>query len=180
MFRHGLGTQARFNFTYSLTIFLMNNYVYKKTAYVQGGVKAQDAGEELERIQQFHGKVTPDIVVDEARPIDSPLHNVFEWDDEKAAENYRHSQARVLIRSIEVIKPEGNTEPVFIHVQTEKAYLPSQTVVQDFDLFDSAKRAAEKRLDEATYSLQQLKLMAKKKTKITKAIDLVQTAKEQL
>ena len=158
----------------------MNNYVYKKTAYVQGGVKAQDAGEELERIQQCHGKVTPDIVVDEARPTDSPLHNVFEWDDEKAAENYRHSQASVLIRSIEVVKPEGNTEPVFIHVQTEKAYLPSQAVVQDFNLFDSAKRAAEKRLDEATYSLQQLKLMAKKNTKITKAIDLVQTAKEQL
>ena len=174
--------QARFNFTYSFIIFLMHNYVYKKTAYVQGGVKAQDAGNELARIQNEHGNVTPALVVDESRPVEAPLHNVFEWDDEKAAEHYRHSQARTLIRSIEVIKPEGNTEPVFIHVKPEKAYLPAQMVVQNIDLFESAKKDAEKRLAEASHYLSQLKDIAKGRQKepVGNALDLVSNAQDQL
>ena len=55
--------QARFNFNYSFTIFLMTDYQYKKTAFVRGGVKAQTAGEELQRIQQEQGEITPPLVV---------------------------------------------------------------------------------------------------------------------
>ncbi len=156
------------------------NYVYKKTAFVRKGVKAQTAGEELQRINQEHGEITPPLVVDEARPDDSPIHEIFEWDDYVAAEHHREHQARKLIRSIEVVKPEGNTEPVFIHIHSEQAYLPTKTVVNDVELFAEAKRSAERRLDEASASLRQLKYIAKTKGKIEKAIDLVETAREQL
>ena len=71
----------------------MHNYVYKKTAFVQGGVKAQDAGEELARIHKRHGQLTPSLVVDESRSQKATLHRIFEWDDEIAAENFRHHQA---------------------------------------------------------------------------------------
>lgn len=41
-------------------------------------------------------------VVDAARPVTSPIHALFEWDDGKAAENYRLSQARRLIQIVMV------------------------------------------------------------------------------
>tara|TARA_R100000234_G_C4926714_1_gene146595 strand:+ start:144 stop:638 length:495 start_codon:yes stop_codon:yes gene_type:complete len=158
------------------------NYVYKKTAFVRRGVKAQTAGEELERISKEHGEVTPPLVVDEARPEESPIHEVFEWDDYVAAEHHREHQARQLIRSIEVVKPEGNTEPVFIHIHSEQAYLPTKTVVNDVDFFAEAKRSAEKRLEEASASLNQLKSIAKRgqKQKVQTAINFLSKAQDQL
>ena len=180
----GEAKQARLNFNYSLTIFLMakKNYVYKKTAFVRRGVKAQTAGEELERISKEHGEITPPLVVDEARPEESPIHEVFEWDDYVAAEHHREHQARQLIRSIEVVKPEGNTEPVFIHIHSEQAYLPTKTVVNDVDFFAEAKRSAEKRLEEASASLNQLKSIAKRgqKQKVQTAINFLSKAQDQL
>jgi len=48
------------------------------------------------------GRLTPDAVVDAARPINSPLHSFFEWDDTAAAHEWRREQARELIRSVTV------------------------------------------------------------------------------
>lgn len=48
------------------------------------------------------GTITPAQVVEHAKDEDSPLHSYFEWDDEKASENYRKMQARALIRSVRV------------------------------------------------------------------------------
>ena len=56
----------------------------------------------LTGIYQSHGGLTPEIVVDEARPEDSPLHSRFEWDDDIAAEKYRRVQAAHIIRSVHV------------------------------------------------------------------------------
>lgn len=73
------------------------------------GVSAQTAGKELEKIEARNGEITPIAVVEAARPEDSVLHKCFEWNDEKAAEQYRLSQARNLIRCI-VVKPESNSK----------------------------------------------------------------------
>ena len=82
-------------------------------AYMYAGrswnVSAQIAGEELEKIEARDGEITPAAVVDAARPDDSALHKVFEWDDEKAAEQYRLSQASCFIRCI-AVKPEETDE----------------------------------------------------------------------
>jgi hypothetical protein len=56
----------------------------------------------LTRIYVERGQLTPQAVVDEARPPDSELHNRFEWDDEVAGEKYRLVQARELIRSVTI------------------------------------------------------------------------------
>ncbi len=58
--------------------------------------------EELLAIRETVGKLTPQIVVEAARPPESPLHNRFEWDDGIAAEAFRRSQAAGLIRSVRV------------------------------------------------------------------------------
>lgn len=48
------------------------------------------------------GRLTPELVVRDAEDARSPLHSQFEWDDSKAAEQYRLEQARDLIRSVEL------------------------------------------------------------------------------
>ena len=160
----------------------MHNYVYKKTAFIPKEVKAQTVGEQLEAIQQKNGQITAHLVVDQARPISSPLHPIFQWDDEQAAEQYRLHQARNLIRSIEVVKPEGINEPVYVHVKAVEAYLPIRSVVKNADLYESTRNSAEKRLAEAALSLSQLKAIAieVKKEPIDKALELVSNAQYEL
>jgi hypothetical protein len=48
------------------------------------------------------GRLIPAEVVSDARDPASPLHAQFEWDDSKAAEAHRLSQARTLIRSVKI------------------------------------------------------------------------------
>jgi len=66
-------------------------------------VSAQEAGEELDRIRNRYGTLQPAAVVDESRPDEAPLHPVFEWDDEQAAERYREHQAASLIKRVKVV-----------------------------------------------------------------------------
>ena len=44
------------------------------------------------------GILTPEIVVDAARPATSPIHDRFEWDDLEAAERFRLRQAQQLLK----------------------------------------------------------------------------------
>lgn len=66
-------------------------------------IDAQTAGEALERVKGHNsGDLTPEAVVEAAKDKRNPLHAVFEWDDSKAAHEYRLQQAGVLIRSVVV------------------------------------------------------------------------------
>ena len=61
---------------------------------------------ELERIRQENGGILKaEAVVESASDITSPLHDQFQWDDTKAAEEWRLQQARQLIRTVIVILP---------------------------------------------------------------------------
>lgn len=48
------------------------------------------------------GQVTPELILDAAKPKTSPLHSFFCWDNTKAANAYRLVQAQALIRRIKV------------------------------------------------------------------------------
>lgn len=83
------------------------------------GVPAQVAGERLKEIEERDGSVTPQAVVEDARPEDSVLHSAFEWNDEKAAEAYRIHQAGQLIRCIVVVPEKKEVkEPVRLFINT--------------------------------------------------------------
>ncbi len=63
--------------------------------------------DELSVIRADHGKLTPKIVLDEARDKAHPLHTRFEWVDTSAAERWRLEQAHALITSVKVIYKKG-------------------------------------------------------------------------
>lgn len=56
-----------------------------------------------------HGELTPQIVVEEARPKTAPLHGHFEWNNDVAGEKYRLVQAAELIRSVRISFSDNNT-----------------------------------------------------------------------
>jgi len=49
------------------------------------------------------GRLTPDLVVEDAQNPDSPLHELFEWNDGVAGHKYRIEQARQVITSVRVV-----------------------------------------------------------------------------
>lgn len=98
-------------------------------------VDAQTAGEELERIKNKYGYIAAANVVEESRSPNSKLHDCFEWDDTAAAEKYRETQARTLIRNITCRVEEVHMEPVraFFHTKTFE-YQPMKVVFQTPDM----------------------------------------------
>jgi len=125
--------------------------IYKWKSGARAPVSAQVAGEVCEQMSA-NGELTPKALVDASRPEDAPLHKAFEWDDQKAAERYRESQAAYIIRSIEV-EHEEMSEPVraFFTIPTEMGqsyqYHSIDTILNSSDerksLLESAKRELE-------------------------------------
>lgn len=64
---------------------------------------AQVIGEELGRIAGEGVGVATETVVASARPAKAPLHPFFTWEDKKAANLFRLSEARNLINHLDVI-----------------------------------------------------------------------------
>ena len=113
---------------------------------------AQKVGSELDAIYEEHGKVTPELVVEDARKPDRETHQLIEWDDPTAAGAYRRDQARYIMRNIIVVhKTEATPDegakvikiPVYTNVDVDdgRYYLPI--------------RAAMERDDTRTYVLKQ-------------------------
>lgn len=137
----------------------LKQFVFRAGSHVTG-VDAQTAGEELARIRDERGSVRPIDVVDEARPEDAPLHPVFEWDDQAAAESWRKEQARHLIRSVHVVTTSDQAPaPVYVNVvneEGEREYQPISVVVRQPDRFQVALTEARARVASAAKAVQDL------------------------
>ena len=103
-------------------------------------VEAQVVGETVEAVAGRNGGVCPpSALVDEARPKESALHGLFQWDDYTAAEAYRREQARHVVRELRVVSDDASSEPLqaFVHVirvdgqRCVEGYRLTQMVVRD-------------------------------------------------
>jgi len=57
---------------------------------------------ELKALEDGRGRLTPEQVVEAARPAESALHACFTWNNSEAAERWRIEEARELIRSVRI------------------------------------------------------------------------------
>lgn len=74
--------------------------------------------DELQAIYDQHGKLTPELVVDEARSKDSPLHaSVFDRTKGEAAEAWYRHRAHELIKSVKVVYLEGTDKDPALSVR---------------------------------------------------------------
>lgn len=98
------------------------------------------AGAELVRMAD-NGDISSlpaDAVVEAAKPIGSPLHDHFEWDDGTAAHEFRLTQARALVRNIRVVinkdTPKERKIRVFVHSRERGGYVPTVRMRTDSEL----------------------------------------------
>ena len=78
-------------------------YQWKGRKYA---VSANIVGKEVEQIEKNQGEVTSKSLVDAARPEDSALHKLFEWDDAKAAESYRLHEAGKILCALSIVRED--------------------------------------------------------------------------
>lgn len=86
--------------------------VYSWKMY-QYNVPAETVGKRFEEIEKEYGKITSDLILQDAEPEDSPLHELFEWDDAVAGHKYRLSQATNLIINLaKEVEEDPKPKPV--------------------------------------------------------------------
>ncbi len=91
--------------------------VYKWSIGLYSKVDANVAGKEIERIEKENGEVTNQAVVDAARPKESVLHGLFEWNDKIAGEKWRLQQARCMLAALVVDQSDdGYDKRAFVNV----------------------------------------------------------------
>ena len=139
----------------------MTKYTWTNGAHIKADAHA--VGEELTKLQRENGeRLTPRVVVDAARPVESPLHAAFEWDDLVAAEKFREDQARHVMRCVRVIKQEGEQttlQRAFVNVvevideEEQHGYVPMARVLSDAELYQQvlARAASDLRSWEDRY-----------------------------
>lgn len=85
----------------------------------------------MEQIEKERGSVTKETFLEASRPEDSPTHDLFEWDDSIAAENYRLHQSGQFIRElhIDIEKVEDDScKQISLNLSEEKPKERPQTM----------------------------------------------------
>lgn len=125
-------------------------------------VEAQIAGEELARIAERDGVISPHVVVDESREEDAPLHPAFEWDDAIAGEHWRIDQARRIVRAVVVVSDveERQEEQVYYNVPSQGGYVSRELILNRPDLYEEAWKEYAARLAAAETQLIKLEQLA--------------------
>ena len=117
-------------------------------------------GRVLQGIYAENGRLTAMLVVDAARPVGSPLHSRFEWDDTIAGPAYRLQQAGAVIRSVKVVRDDApDLEPTrvraFVHLPTTlgedetddaATYVPVEVVAGNAEMDALARKEMQRRI----------------------------------
>lgn len=135
-------------------------------------VPAEKAAAEFERIREKTGGLTPGAVVDASRPKSAVLHSAFEWDDKKAAEQYRQNQAATIIRAIVVTHDDADVpehRQYVLVTQDDKPqavhYVPAEIAAQRVDLFSDALGRLEAKVRELQSSIREFESLAQREAK---------------
>ena len=103
------------------------------------------ARDRLRELEEKHGRLTPDLVIKDARNPSSPLHSCFEWNVKKAALAYWREQARDLIASVRylyTVEDKTYSAPEFVRDPSvppgKQGYISIPKLRKDEDLSRAA------------------------------------------
>lgn len=145
----------------------------------------------------FYSSSAPDEVIRWAAEDDSPLHNCFTWDTERAAREHNLFEARQLIKSVVVVYKEGDKpQPAYWNVSVrtspdttesteekgERYYQSAAVVAKNPVEYQAALAVMLRELSSAHKGLEQLRKIAPRgtKTKIDRATGQVKSAHDEL
>lgn len=110
---------------------------YKTDANIAGAVCAE---------MEAAGTLTAGNLVEASRPKDAPLHKEFEWNNTKAAEEWRKHQARNIIHSLVLVTEADDKEDgvrAFFKIEARSGnYESIAAIVRDENKYESLKAAA--------------------------------------
>lgn len=119
-----------------------------------GGVTAEQAMAELERIREKRGTLKPEFVVEESADENAILHKCFQWDDTIAANLWRKEQAAALIRNITVTIVNENvcaTVRAVVNVartgEKGRSYIPLTQAILDDEAYDDLLSQAKEEME---------------------------------
>lgn len=115
------------------------NFKWRATYYK---CKAEQAAKVFAQIEKENGNITPQLIVDHARPEKSPLHDDFTWQNKTAAERWRKHEARMMIASLVRVrikdsKEDGREHRAFVSIKQkdeDKGYLNIDSAMEDQEL----------------------------------------------
>ena len=127
--------------------------------------KVQKAVSDL--YQQNGGQVKASDLVMAAKPKTSPIHDAFEWDNNKAGHEYRLWQARQWIRQVKVSVDDAPVRLVHVPIRTvgsSEGYYRPVSVIQH-DEFQAAMQETVSKLEAAQVAYEELKSVQPKNGK---------------
>ena len=124
----------------------------KEYSWTTGGFNyKQDPNEVGKELEKLGDDLTPKNIVNLARNENSVLHEMFEWDDTVAAEQYRKQQANLIIQNLKItVIADDNTErkvKAFVTVKRNTVFEPIEKVVKDVDKYSLLLDKAYKELN---------------------------------
>ena len=130
-------------------------------------VPAETVHSELIKIREKES-LTPAATVEAARAPDSPLHPLFEWRNDVAAELHREDTARKLIKGLEFVTVEKDRivqHVAFVHVPRDSRtgageYEPTASVVLDRADLGLALRQLQRQLDGIATEIRDIERLA--------------------
>jgi len=122
-------------------------YQWKKCSFIKAD--ANVAGQMCEELSSTVG-LTAKTLLNANRSEDAPLHNEFEWDNEKASELYRESQSRHIINCLcicaEPTKSETKEVRAFFTLE-KSVYEPLSAILSVTEKRDALLEQAKKELN---------------------------------
>ncbi len=121
-------------------------------------VKVEKVVKELQNIKSKQGELTPEAIVEAGKRKSSPMHKLFQWDNELAGHQYRLQQARTIINNIEITvikdnKPYNIDAYEIVKSETGREY-------KSFDVmtFDEAEQVRETTIKSIDYLQKKLEV----------------------
>lgn len=126
----------------------MPAYQWKSGSRIKGD--AQKSGELFERLSQTEEGLTAQTLLEANKPKNAPLHDDYEWDNKKAAEEWRLHQSRHFINSLAIVTTttDNKEEPVraFFITTKESQYEPLTAIVNEPTKYEALLSSAKAEL----------------------------------
>jgi hypothetical protein len=134
----------------------------------------QAIGEGLEALAKDITTISPEQLIEAAKPKKSVFHDAFEWNDTVAAHRFRIEQARSLLASIGTITyEEDEPEQEFFSVKLPdepRTYYTRDAVESSYELQDAALAAAERDMESFIKRYRQFENICEMATAVRDAI----------
>lgn len=156
----------------------MNQYKWNIKSFAKN-VDPDLAVQELTRIEETYGSLTPDHILEASKDETAIFHPLFTWDDSEAAKQYRLQQARMIINNVQVVTISNGEERLIsvyeiVALEDGRAYKHINSMSSD-DI-EQVKARTVRELNGLKQKLSVYKQFEKVLVKIGEATELLQSA----